>query len=188
MEYAVWTQTAVLLITGAFICWYTIETSRLRRAMVRQNEISLRPVVVPVFEEAPGRHVLKLHNVGTACALNVRVQPVKQVFGEGTSLAVPHETRFVPHEYLAAGQITEVRFQEYSNNDPTNEKFLEKKFFPTRVVCPITITICFDDVEGGGYEHEISIVPRTHVFKGHLAHLDTDIMNVKLMGIHRRGR
>jgi len=188
MEYAVWTQTAVLLITGAFICWYTIETSRLRRAMVRQNEISLRPVVVPLFEEAPGRHVLKLHNVGTACALNVRVQPVKQVFGEGTSLAVPHETRFVPHEYLAAGQITEVRFQEYSNNDPTNERFLEKKFFPTRVVCPITITICFDDVEGGGYEHEISIEPRTHVFKGHLAQLDTDIMNVKLMGIHRRGR
>jgi len=188
MVYAVWTQTAVLLVTGVFICWYTIETSRLRSAMVRQNEISLRPVVVPVFEEAPGRYVLKLHNVGAACALNVRIQPLKQVFGEGTSLAVPHETRFVPIEYLAAGQITEVQFREYSNDEPTNERFLEKKFFPRRVGSPTTMMICFDDVEGGGYEHKISIEPRTHIFKGHLAQLDTDIVNVKLMGIHRRPR
>jgi hypothetical protein len=187
MEYAVWTQTAVLLITGFFICWYTIETSRLRSAMVRQNEISLRPVVAPVFEEAPGRHVLKLHNVGAACAFNVKIQPLKQMFGEeGTSLAVPHETRFVPIEYLAAGDITEVQFWEYSNGEPTNEKFLQEKFFPRRAASPITMTISFDDVEGGGYEHEIRIEPRTHVFKGLPAQLDTDIMNVKLVGIRRR--
>ena len=154
--------------------------------MVHQNEISLRPVVVPVFEEGPGRHVLKLHNIGAACALNVRIQPLKQVFGEGTSLAVPHETRFVPIEYLAAGQITDVQFREYSNDEPTNESSLEKKFFPRRVVSPIRMTICFDDVEGGGYEHIIGIEPRTHVFKGLLAQLDTDIMNVKLMGIRKR--
>ena len=186
-------QTIVLAFT-AYLVWrytkaterYTDETSGLRREMVRQNEINLRPVVVPRFEEVPGKHVLRLQNVGAACALNVIVQPIKHVFGEGTSLAVPHETRFVPLEYLPAGQITEVLFREYSNGEPTNERFLEKQFFPTRVNSPITMTIWFDDVEGGAYEHEISIEPRTHVFKGQVLQLDTDIMNVKLKGIRRR--
>ncbi len=186
-------QTIVLGYTAYLVrryTWateqYTAETSELKRAMVRQNEISLRPVVVPIFEEAPGNHVLKVQNVGAACALNVRVQPVRQVFGEGETFATPHETRFVPLEYLAPGQSAEVQFREFSNDEPTNERFLEKHFFPRRVVAPITMAIWFDDVEGAGYEHEISIEPRTHIFKSHLAQLDTDIVNVKLMGIHRR--
>jgi len=202
MSYVQWVQTGVLflqtavLALTAYLVWrytkaterYTEETAELKHQMVRQNEINLRPVVVPLFEEAPGKRVFRLQNVGAACALNVTVQPIKHVFGEGTSLAVPHETRFVPLEYLPAGQITDVRFREYSNDEPTNESFLEKHFFPTRVNSPITMTIRFDDVEGGAYEHEISIEPRTHVFKGQVAQLDTDIMNVKLKGIRRRTR
>ena len=112
-------QTIVLGYTAYLVrryTWateqYTAETSELKRAMVRQNEISLRPVVVPIFEEAPGNHVLKVQNVGAACALNVRVQPVRQVFGEGETFATPHETRFVPLEYLAPGQSAEVQFRE----------------------------------------------------------------------------
>jgi len=184
---AVWTQTIVLFITALIIGWYTFETSRLRREMVRQNEIALRPVVVPVFEEAPGKHVLKLHNVGAACAFNVKIQPLKQIFGEeGTSLAIPHETIFVPIEYLAAGNMAEVQFWKYSNGEPTNERFLQGKWFPRRVASPTTMTIWFDDVEGVGYAHKISVEPRSHIFKVHALQLDTDIVNVKLMGIHRR--
>jgi len=188
MVYAVWAQTVILALTAILVWRYTNETAKLGREMVRQNDLHLRPVVVPIFKEGPNQHVFRLQNVGAACALNVTVQPIKHLFGEGTSHAIPHETRFVPLEYLPAGHITDVQFREYSNDEPTSEGFLEKHFFPTRVHSPIAMTIRFDDVEGGAYEHEISIEPPTHVFKGLVAQLDTDIMNVKLKGIRRRAR
>ena len=188
MELAVWGQTFVLLITGGFVCWYTIETARLRRQMVRQNEISLRPVIVPMFEEGPNQNVFKLRNVGAGCAFNVRVQPIKRVFGENTSHQIPYETKFYPLDYLAAGEVAEMRWTVFSNGAPIHEKFLENKFFPTRVTSSLIIVIAFDDVEGGGYEHEITVEPPTPIYKAPALKVDTNIRNVKLKGIRRRAR
>jgi hypothetical protein len=186
MEIAVWAQTLVLLVTSVFVCWYTIETAKLRREIVRQSQISLRPVVVPIFDDTPGRHVFKLQNVGGACAFNVRVQPIKQVFGEGPTLQVPHETQFVPIDYLPAGQIVELVFSEFSNGKPANEHFLQNKFFPSLVRSPVTITVEFDDVEGGGYEHSITIEPPTRIYESPALQSPADVKNVTLRGIRRR--
>jgi len=188
MEIAVWIQTLVLLITGVFVCWYTIETAGLRHEMVRQNQIILRPVVVPIFDDGPGRYVFKLQNVGTACAFNLRVQPIKQVFGEGSTLQVTHETRFVPIDYLAPGHTKELESSEFSDGKPANAQVLQNKFFPRRVKSPITIMIEFEDVEGGGYEHPITVGPPTRIHPSPALQVSAAVKNVRLRGIRRRTR
>ncbi len=185
MIYAMWAQTTIFAVTAVLVWWYTKETGKLRREMVRQNEIHLRPVVVPIFEEAPNQHVFKLQNVGACCALNVRVQPIKHMFGQSTSHQIPHETIFNPLDWLASGQAVEVRFTEFSNGKQVDYKFLQNKFFPAHVTSPVTITIVFDDVEGGRYERKISIEPSTHVFEAPALQIATDVKNVTLKGTRR---
>lgn len=161
MLYAVWAQTFILAVTACFVCWYTRETASLRRETVRQNEINLRPIVVPIFEEGRNQHVFKLRNVGAACAFNVRVQPIKHMFGQSKSHQIPHDTRFEPLDWLAPGETSEIHFTEFSNNNPVDGTFLQNKFFPARVTSPVTITIAFNDVEGGRYALDISVEPPT---------------------------
>lgn len=185
MVYAAWAQTAILALT-AFLVWrYTKETAKLGREMVRQNQINLRPVVVPIFEEGPNQHVFKLRNIGAACAFNVRVQPIKQIFGHITSHPTPHETRFNPLDWLAPGEAVEILFTEFSNGKPDEDKYLQNKFFPARVTSPIAITIVFNDVEGGSYEHEISVEPPTSIYQAPALRAVANTKNVRLKGIRR---
>lgn len=144
----VWLEILVLSITAALVAWYAVETTRLRRESGRQTENALRPAIVPIFEEAQGRHILKVKNVGNATAFNVRIQPIHHEFGKPNVL-IHHETRFNPIDFLEKDQVAEVRFQEYSNGTPTDDSLIQNKFSPPRVTSPTTVTIFFDNVEGG---------------------------------------
>jgi hypothetical protein len=158
-------QTVVLGLTAYWVWRYTKaterygeETSRLTHEMVRQNEIALRPVVVPIFEENQGHFLLKLQNIGIGCALNVRVCPIPHEFGVPNH-PIHHETRFGPIGYIAQGQIEKVELKEYSEGSPTTKNFLENKFFPGRVTSTTTMTLLYDDVEGGAYELPVVVEP-----------------------------
>ncbi len=68
----------IVLATGLIILFYTIETQGMRREMVRQNEIAIRPLVVSTIEKRPSgpsyADYVVLRNVGRGVALMVRVQ------------------------------------------------------------------------------------------------------------------
>ena len=66
-------NTIVLAVTAGIIAWYTVETHRLRRETVRQNELQLRPYVVPSFSATRDSYKLELKNIGKGTATNVRI-------------------------------------------------------------------------------------------------------------------
>lgn len=81
-------QTIVLVLTGAVIVWYTIETARLRRtaqrqlesqlrqvdAQLEQTETQVRPFVVLIPDKGKGSATVE--NIGFGPALNIRIPPV----------------------------------------------------------------------------------------------------------------
>src|ERR1035437_1282317 len=106
--------TILTLITAAALIWYTIETSRLRRATQEQvektglllkeahtqNEHSIQPIVT--LERANDLHSIEktatqivIRNLGLGAAFNIDVEPL---CGPSTTI------RFVPTMSLAAGQ------------------------------------------------------------------------------------
>lgn len=110
--------TILTLITAAALIWYTIETSRLRRATQEQvektglllkeaqtqNEHSIQPIVT--LERANDLRILEntanmpatqivIRNLGLGAAFNIDVEPLR---GPNTTI------RFVPTMSLVAGQ------------------------------------------------------------------------------------
>jgi len=180
MESAVWFQTIVLLVTACFVCWYTIETARLRREMVRQNQITLRPVVVPLFEKPGADHVFKLKNIGAAAAFNVRVEPLRMEGPDPISQTnISWETRFDPVSFLASGETALVPFQRWDDGKQSGSTWLADIFRPAYCQQEITLTILFEDVEEGGCEEKINIKP---------GHGTSAAPSVKLRGIHKLPR
>ena len=160
MLYAVWTQTAVLAITAVLICWYTRETSGLRKQMVRQNEIALRPVIVPVFDNRGGKPIFKLENIGVGVAFNVTVEPLIQERSIELGHVLRCEFRFSRLSHLGSNKGSEVQYQRYMNgnlNQGPNPDF--RDFLPAPGQRRTTITVVFDDVEGGRYRCGITLVP-----------------------------
>lgn len=173
MLYVAWTQTIVLAITAGLVCWYTIETSRLRRQMVRQNEIALRPVIVPVFDMRNGERILRLENIGVGAAFNVTVEPLVQVCPLGQpGQGLRQEFRFSALTQLGSKQIGEVHFQRFWNgNLNQGPHAVFRDFLPVHGQEATTITVVFDDVEGGRYRCGIKLVPPAQFGGGCLVEL-----------------
>lgn len=152
---ASWTQAGILFLTALAIVWYTFETRRLAREVVRQNEISLRPLVLPEFAGNAAQRSFKLKNCGTGCALNVRISPIPIAPADEIGLG-PAEVRFQPAYYMAAGENTPRQARVWAAGKPTQNSPFDNWFFPQYAGSEITFTISFDDVEGGSY-----IVPVT---------------------------
>lgn len=149
MLYAMWTQTAVLLATAILICFYTRETSGLKKEMVRQNEISLRPVIVPILDIRGTELSFKLENIGVGAAFNVTVEPLIDV-RPLDSHELRMEFRFANLSYLASGQSRDVRFERFVNgkrNPGPDAAF--RNFLPVYGHETKAVNIVFDDVEGG---------------------------------------
>jgi len=178
MECAVWVQTFVLFVTAGFICWYTIETAGLRREMVRQNGIALRPVVVPVFEVTGGKGVFRLRNIGHGSAFNLRVAPIEVLPAVDADATTPKlEVRFDPLSYLPSGDTRLVRFFACSSGrENLTYGDCTQNFFPGYTHAEKIMKIDFDDVESGRYEQTIRIKPTT---------LDSNVEVIELQGIRK---
>src|SRR5215468_10351093 len=82
-----WSFTdGIYFATGVILLWYTIETQATRQAIVRQNEIAVRPFLVAAVEPwsmapaAPIQHFedrLVVRNIGFGPALFVRIQTLR---------------------------------------------------------------------------------------------------------------
>lgn len=158
MEFVVWSQPALLAVTLLVVLWYTVETFRLRKEMVRQNKISLRPIVLPDFD-IPAR-VFRLRNCGVGCALNVRVSPVRiprdlaQGLGFGECEC---EIRFEPAYYMPSQERLPTPFSVWAGGQHVASGWLNDWFFPDRATRRISLRISFEDVEGRSYAVPVTI-------------------------------
>jgi hypothetical protein len=153
---ASWTQAGILLLTALAIAWYTFETRRLGKEMVRQNEISLRPLVLPTFAGNAAQRSFELKNCGTGCALNVRISPIPIALADEMGLG-PAEVRFAPEYYMAAGEDIPTPVRVWAAGQPTRNSPFDNWFFPQYPGGEITFAISFDDVEGGSYTIPVTV-------------------------------
>jgi hypothetical protein len=156
---ATWVQNLILLVTAGIIVWYTIETYRLRREMVRQNVMSLRPLVLPEFVRAPNFGFF-LKNCGAGCALNVRVSPIPIIANDNFGLG-PSEVRFEPAYFMSVGERLGTPSKIWSAGVPTQRSPLDTWYFPQLPGDEVKFEIYFDDVEGGSYKIPVTIHAET---------------------------
>lgn len=149
------------ILTFVVIVWYTIETSGLRKQMVRQNRISLRPIVLPRFEVQPVNvRTFRLHNLGGGCAKNVRVTPIPlptdATFGAGCKI------RFGCPYYMASGENLIIPYTMYCNDMALTESTsMDSWFFPRgHNKNEIKFSIQFEDIEGHKYEVPVTVLPK----------------------------
>jgi hypothetical protein len=163
MTIAVWAQTLVLAFT-AFLIWRytraseknTDETTKLRAETVRQNKLSLRPIILPEFtdDDIPGS--FRLRNCGNGSAINVQVMPVGTARYEGFGVI---ESRFNALEYLPSGDTATVASHTYADGEPLVRSPFEEWFHPRLPAAEdTTIELRFADVEGGKYSLRVTIL------------------------------
>jgi hypothetical protein len=163
MIIAVWAQTVILAVT-AFLVWryahdtrtLAKETAGLGRQMVRQNDITLRPYLVPILPPGPYVRDLecKLTNIGVGAALNVEVQPLRDRRSDEPEGEFVYEFRFTPIPYLGSGQASSsLDFERFLNGKPSPPPDLApKNFLPMHGQGERTMRVLFQDVEGTKYE------------------------------------
>lgn len=149
---AIWIQTIVLAITAVIVLWYAIETARLRREMVRQNEIALRPVLVPIFQTGGKPPSFRLKNIGEASAFNIKLEAVP-LFPDWK-----WELTFECPYYLASREEGEVKIIPLLEGKKVSDTGAHS-FFPQYARQEKRIKICFSDVEEGRYSLEVTIRP-----------------------------
>jgi hypothetical protein len=140
--------------------------------MVRQNEIALRPIIVPVFDNRGGERIFKLENIGIGVAFNVTVEPLIEVRPIEPGHELRYEFRFSRLSHLGSKQVGEVQFRRFLNgnlNQGPDPAF--RDFLPEPGEGRKTITVVFDDVEGGRYRCGITLVPPTQLGKDCLVEL-----------------
>lgn len=81
---------ATYLATGLAVVAYTVETWKMRRELVRQNEIAIQPLMIAVIEERPPRSgsgpyepQFILRNIGRGPGLHIEVKDIKVLEVEG---------------------------------------------------------------------------------------------------------
>ena len=157
-------NTGVLTITAAIIAWYTWETYKLRREMVRQNELQLRPYLVPSFPETREGYKLEVKNIGSGTATNIRIDIPQINF---TDVEVQWKYEVTPLDSLESGVNAEAKL--WHNGHPTlmnillvpqaNRFQLIDADGSRQFGVPWILRLLFDDVEGARYLLEFDITP-----------------------------
>lgn len=151
-------QTGVLIVTAALVWWYVRETQQMKQEMVHQNQLQLRPVVVPLIgcDRSIGKYKphVKLKNIGSSAAFNIKIEAL-----------VLDKERKLQHEFeqitaLAAKEEREVEYELYSSNRQTHAHSSNSYIDPfTSLGANQTLTISFQDTEGGTYQLQARVYP-----------------------------
>ena len=157
-------NTGVLTITAGIIVWYTVETYKLRREAIRQNELQLRPYLVPSFPETHDGYHLELRNIGKGTATNIRIDIPSINF---TDVQVRWKYDVTSLDWLEAGSQAEARL--WHNGQPALMNILlvpqVNRFQQIdedgrrQMGTPWILKILFDDIEGARYLLEFDVTP-----------------------------
>jgi len=135
------------------VLWYSLETQAMRRAIVRQTEMSVRPFLVAGIEARPlnplatltaYEDLLVIRNIGSGPALFVRIE----------TLHLEHlEVRFEVVDVIPGGHDAIVRARVFVDRAPlggqANEFVASLK--PSSASATLFLTLRYTDVDGGGH-------------------------------------
>ncbi len=140
----------VLWATGIVILLYTIETQRMRREMVRQNEITIQPVLMVRLEEREVPPYVILHNIGRGPAMHVQISEV--VLGEEAERRV--SIQFPRVDYILAGVEQNVWPDHFREGPRGVERYNDALAFlnPRTATARYDLTLSYEDV--GGQRHQ----------------------------------
>ena len=146
-------NNALLWLTGIVILLYTAETHGLRLEMVRQNEMSVQPLIIVtgiVSRENSGDRVV-LTNIGRGPALFV--QSKDMVFGEHR--AEHFAARLENVDFIGANQTVEVAvrrsFEDEAGSPRTLQDFAAH-LNPQIANKSYNVTITYEDMNGQSRE------------------------------------
>jgi hypothetical protein len=172
-----WVQDGLLLVQAIVLGWtgylikryadettalrraterYADETATLRKETVRQNQIAVRPIVLPDFTFQQERS-LQLKNCGAGSALNVTISSIQVPAGDPLNLG-PAEIRFGTLDYLPSGEHLTVRLEVWAGGQKVGgQSPLERYFLPQYPGPEMKMEICFEDVESDKYRVMVHI-------------------------------
>lgn len=146
----------VYIGTGIAVLWYTVETSYLRQAMVRANELAVLPIVVARIQSVQVGAVagigatyadkVVLHNVGKSAALFVRVRDFDV---EETAAGTTYK-RIEGVDIIEEGESVPVESAGYLGQVAAVNT-LVPHLRPTAQTA-YQVTILYEDIAGGQHE------------------------------------
>ena len=113
----------ILLATIAAILWYSWETHKMKKEMIHQTELSIRPQLISYLDEKGEYFFIK--NVGNGTAINVIVDDLYlwkgppfdvQISFSIIDAIMPKEAKVLIHTSLSAGRKSKMDF--ISNLNP----------------------------------------------------------------------
>lgn len=143
-------NTFATWVTAAIIAYYTIETARMRKQLVLQNERSVLPLITVEFDEDDFR----IRNIGTGPALNLSIDPLK--LNESPKL----EVLFAIAPSLGPGEVDSMIYNTAVGGDPSSNRLSwGKTFFPRLTTQRRHLVIRFQTLDGKAYKQDITIRP-----------------------------
>jgi len=143
--------TVILWVTGLGVLAYTIETYHMRLELVRQNEITIQPVLILTIEEIEnGTGAIKpqvvIRNIGRGPALFIRVNEI-DIFQEADFRLV---VKFEAVDYLEPGTYTLAKVTAWSQApEEAQPKFnFVANLNPRFANQTFQITISYEDIGG----------------------------------------
>lgn len=141
----------VLALSGIAVGAYTVEAHKMRRELVRQNEISIMPFLMASIEPREFRGVapyskecLVIRNIGHGPALHIEFRSIDTV----ELLGHQYRLRFGRIDYLEAGKDVVVDVKLW-NGTPSDAEYIFKHGLDTG---PVNLNIVYQDVRGGKHE------------------------------------
>ncbi|MFW9851817.1 MAG: hypothetical protein ACFFDS_02655 [Candidatus Thorarchaeota archaeon] len=140
----------ILFLTFIAIVYYAWETQKLRKAIVKQTELSLRPLVTINFEKGE----FCLHNIGNSPALNITIDTLKD------SQSKLYE--FSPVVLLDSKEFTSrILFQKI--NLEKNQKLLKQGLEQIDIPDEFSLTIHYENIENKCFYSKVTIFQKEFV-------------------------
>jgi hypothetical protein len=148
-------QTAIYLVTGLVVLYYTYETYRMRKELVRQNQLAVQPLILATVKRVNVSHDMTdsrvvLRNIGRGPALFVRVDDFNVHDEEGGgrfSLRIP------PVDCIEGGMETaldvELITRETSGRETPQTWHFAGVLDPKSANSTYIVTICYEDIDRG---------------------------------------
>ena len=147
----------ILAITAVAVLWYADETSRLRSAMVKQNKLQTRPIIIPDLTDKK----IFLRNQGIGPGLNIKLREF-EAFSTRQGDTDPE-----PKEPGKCYRMTPITFLPHAAKAEL-EIFCDDLTVGTKGTVPdcgacfqegkiVKLTIGYEDIEGTAYQSRIMI-------------------------------
>lgn len=139
-------NSIILGVTFLSILWYSWETRQLRKVTSNQMELSLRPLIVILYDEGPSKFFLK--NIGNGPAFKIIIKDIP-IIKENKELYITYV--FDRKNYLRPDERLEISGDIKFNETPTDGLFFMSHFYPHSAIRSFRYSITYTNMIGKEY-------------------------------------